>query len=218
MIVQIYSLTHSADVRSCVEAGVDHLGVAAGDQNVPASISNERARTLFREVPDGHKTVALSVHSDVDRIAEYARDVRPDVIHVCADTDAVDGTDLRELGRRLPDEMDLMRAIDVDGAASIDTALALDDVCDWFILDTVTADVQGIGASGETHDWSISRRIVEETETPVILAGGLAPGNVADAVREVDPAGVDSYTHTSRSERRKDAEAVRAFVENARTA
>jgi len=78
--------------------------------------------------------------------------------------------------------------------------------------------VPGVGATGETHDWSISRRIVERVDVPVILAGGLGPDNVAEAIRTVEPAGVDSYTETSRTERRKDIARSRAFVRAARSA
>ncbi|WP_138798810.1 phosphoribosylanthranilate isomerase [Halostella sp. PRR32] len=218
MIVQIYSLTSVDDVRACADAGVDHIGVAAGDQDLPASISNDHARTLFEEAPDEMSTVALTVETDIDEIRSYAEDVRPDILHLCPDVDALTVDEVREVREAIPASMDVMRALDVVDDESVDVATRLDPVCDWFLLDTATDAVEGIGASGETHDWSISREIVEETETPTILAGGLSPENVADAVRAVDPAGVDSYTHTSRSERQKDPEKVREFAQAARTA
>jgi phosphoribosylanthranilate isomerase len=63
-----------------------------------------------------------------------------------------------------------------------------------------------------THDWSISRRIVELLRTPVILAGGLGPDNVADAIRVVRPAGVDSKTKTDRDgSHAQDLDRVRRF-------
>jgi phosphoribosylanthranilate isomerase len=69
-----------------------------------------------------------------------------------------------------------------------------------------------------THDWSISRRIVEQVHVPVILAGGLGADNVADAIRAVRPAGVDSKTKTDHdSSHAKDIERVRRFHEAART-
>ncbi|MCB0014782.1 MAG: hypothetical protein KDE34_22860, partial [Anaerolineales bacterium] len=80
----------------------------------------------------------------------------------------------------------------------------------------------GIGASGVTHDWNISREIVRRVKIPVILAGGLSPDNVAAAIAQVQPWAVDSLTHTN--ERlpgggfRKDLEKVRQFVAAARGA
>jgi phosphoribosylanthranilate isomerase len=68
-----------------------------------------------------------------------------------------------------------------------------------------------------THDWTISRRIVELSLVPVILAGGLGPDNVADAIRKVGPAGVDSKSKTDREgSHAKDLERVRRFHEAAR--
>jgi phosphoribosylanthranilate isomerase len=70
-----------------------------------------------------------------------------------------------------------------------------------------------VGATGAPHDWELSRRIVRSVRTPVILAGGLGPQNVAEAIRIVGPAGVDSKTHTDRDGGPfKDIEQVRAFV------
>lgn len=220
VIVQIYSLTSVADVEACAAAGVDHIGVAAGDQAVPASISNERARELFGRWPDGpnRRTSALSVHTEPDDIVDYAHDVDPDILHICSETHAVGVEATAAIRDRLDDGIDLMKAIDVAGPEAIEAARAFAPASDWLLLDTATPDVQGVGASGETHDWSVSREIVERVDVPVVLAGGLGPENVAEAVSRVRPAGVDSYTHTSASTRRKSPEKVRAFAEAAREA
>lgn len=115
-----------------------------------------------------------------------------------------------------------MQAISVTGPASIAEAVAYAAVADFLLLDTQSPDIPGIGASGMTHDWSISRAIVEAVHVPVILAGGLSPDNVAEAIRAVRPWGVDSLTHTNRplpgGGFRKDLDRVRAFVAAARGA
>lgn len=218
MLVQIYSLTHPDDVRTCLEAGVDHIGVAPADQDVPAAISNERARLLFDIIPPDRTSVALTVATDVDTVLAHARGVDPDILHVCSDTETIGVRDCATVRERLAPETELMKAIDVADSSAVDAAERFAPVVDWLILDTATPDVAGVGASGTTHDWTLSRKIVERVDTPVILAGGLSPENVARAVRDVRPAGVDSYSHTSRTEDRKDHDAVRAFTRNAREA
>lgn len=220
VIVQIYSLTTPADVEVCAAAGVDHIGVAAGGQDVPAAVSTERARELFELWPNdpGTRTAALSVHTDSEAVIEYGSALAPDILHVCSDTHALNPDATETIRRRLPAGTDLMKSIEVTGPGSIAVAESFAAVSDWLLLDTATSEVQGVGASGRTHDWSVSRRIVEAVEVPVILAGGLGPDNVAEAVETVRPAGVDSYTHTSASERRKDPAKVRTFVEHARAA
>ncbi|NWG76280.1 MAG: phosphoribosylanthranilate isomerase, partial [Rubrivivax sp.] len=82
--------------------------------------------------------------------------------------------------------------------------------------------IAGIGASGATHDWALSREIVRQVRVPVVLAGGLSPENVGAAIRAVRPWGVDSLTHTNQplpgGGFRKDLERVRQFVLAAREA
>lgn len=218
MRVQIYSLTHPDDVRKLIDMGVDHIGIAPGQQDVPAQVDIETGRELFSLVPDDRKTVALTVHESLDPIAELATDLQPDILHICSDTSVIDSASMQELRERLPADIELMKAIEVGGPSAVGEAERFATASDWLILDTATSDVPGIGASGRTHDWSVSREIVEAVDVPVILAGGLGPANVAEAIRTVRPAGVDSYSLTSRTERRKDLDRTRAFVDAARTA
>ncbi len=92
-------------------------------------------------------------------------------------------------------------------------------IADYLLLDSYRAADRQVGALGVTHDWSISRRIVELVGIPVILAGGLGPENVGDAIRAVRPAGVDSKTKTDRDgSHAKDRGRVRQFHEAARAA
>ncbi|HET8667282.1 MAG TPA: phosphoribosylanthranilate isomerase, partial [Terriglobales bacterium] len=89
----------------------------------------------------------------------------------------------------------------------------------FLLLDTWKSGEPEIGACGLVHDWAISRRIVDEVNIPVILAGGIGPENAEDAVRLVSPAGVDSKTKTDSPDgSAKDLEKVRALVEAVRRA
>jgi phosphoribosylanthranilate isomerase len=142
-------------------------------------------------------------------------------LHLCGLENTLPPDAVRALRQRLPD-MPIMQAISVAGRQALDTALAYEDVAEYLILDTQASDIAGIGASGETHDWSISRSIVEAVQIPVILAGGLSPENVAEAIRVVRPWGVDSLTHTNRllpdGVFRKDLHRIRQFVNAAQGA
>jgi phosphoribosylanthranilate isomerase len=93
-----------------------------------------------------------------------------------------------------------------------------DGLVDYLLLDTYQPGETQVGATGAPHDWDLSRRIVRSVRTPVILAGGLGPQNVADAIRTVRPAGVDSKTHTDRDGGPcKDLVKVQAFVRIAKS-
>ena len=86
---------------------------------------------------------------------------------------------------------------------------------DGFITDTFDSATGASGATGKTHDWAVSRRLVELSPRPVILAGGLTPENVARAIRTVRPAGVDAHTGVESPDGRKDPHRVRMFVAEA---
>lgn len=112
-----------------------------------------------------------------------------------------------------------MRSVLVVGPDSIAVAQSYEGIADFILLDSYRASDKQVGALGVTHDWSISRQIVERVRMPVILAGGLGPDNVAEAIRVVRPAGVDAKTRTDRGDTHtKDLEKVRAFHEAARQA
>jgi phosphoribosylanthranilate isomerase len=113
-----------------------------------------------------------------------------------------------------------MKAIHVDGPNSIDVALRFAEVSDILLLDTKVAGMPGVGATGVTHDWNISRQIVVLTgnHAKVILAGGLTPENIASAIQATQPWGVDSNTGTNipGDPVAKDMNRVREFVEQAK--
>jgi len=165
--------------------------------------------------------VALTVETTLPPIVEMVEAVRPDVLHLCPLTGTFGPEDVAELRLHFPG-LPIMQAISVAGRDAIMEARAYESLCEYLILDTQAPDIAGIGASGKTHDWSISRAIVEAVRVPVILAGGLSPDNVADSIRMVRPWGVGSLTHTNQPLAaggfRKDIAKVRAFAQAAKSA
>jgi phosphoribosylanthranilate isomerase len=89
---------------------------------------------------------------------------------------------------------------------------------DAFITDTKDPATGAIGATGKVHDWAVSRALVDLSPVPVILAGGLNPGNIATAIDTVRPAGVDVHTGVEGPDGRKDPDLVRQFLARARNA
>ncbi len=221
MIVQIYTMQSPDEARAVAALGVNHVGVTPARRGLPGEVSFEQAREILMALPESATGVALSVEEDLDEIVAMVQAVRPDILHLCGLQGTVTPDDVRTLRARLPGQL-IMQAISVGGPDAIERALAYQEVADYLILDTQAPNIAGIGASGATHDWSISAEIVRRCEVPVILAGGLSPENVGEAIRAVRPWGVDSLTHTNMllpgGGFRKDMARVRAFVEAARSA
>jgi phosphoribosylanthranilate isomerase len=113
----------------------------------------------------------------------------------------------------------VIKEIAVSGPESREAALSAarryEESADILILDS-QGDAAFIGATGRTHDWSVSRAISRTTRLPCILAGGLGSDNVEAALQAVNPWAVDSYSRTNRPDGRKDLVEIRAFVEAVR--
>jgi phosphoribosylanthranilate isomerase len=221
MKIQIYTMQTPEEALAVAALGVDHVGVTPSQRGLPGEVDLAAARAIVEAVRGRAVAVALTVESDPDAIEAMVRAVRPDILHLCGLSGSLQPEDVRTVRARLPD-LPVMQAVSVMGPEALDAALAYQEAADYLILDTQAPDIPGIGASGAVHDWTVSREIVRRVRVPVVLAGGLSPENVADAVRAVRPWGVDSLTHTNRPLAgggfRKDLERVRGFVAAARGA
>lgn len=219
MIVQIYTAQSPDEALALARAGVDHVGLTPARLGLPGEIDDETAAAAVEAIRGTATSVALSVSADVDEIASMATIVRPDILHLCGLPGELPPEGVRELRKSIPDQR-IMQAIAVTGPGSVDDAIAYAEVSDLLILDSHTEDIAGVGAAGFVHDWSISARIVRSVDIPVILAGGLSPENVAEAIQAVRPWGVDSLTLTNRflGDGRfvKDLDRVASFVANAK--
>jgi phosphoribosylanthranilate isomerase len=225
MITQIYTMQSVDEALAVAAAGVDYIGVTPSNRGLPGEIDIATARAIVDALEGRAVRVALSVDGDPAAILEMVRAVRPDVLHLCGDISVVTPAVVAELRKALDRDCPgtrILQAIPMTGAKALEHLAAFEPVADLFILDSVAPHIGGIGAAGVTHDWAISAEIVRRTDKPVILAGGLSPDNVADAIDAVRPWGVDSLTHTSRplpaGGFRKDIAKVAAFVEAARNA
>lgn len=215
MLTQIYGLTTVEDARAVDGLGADRIGVVV-DEGIPTwdSVDEAAARAIADTVRSA-QLVALSLSTDPDRIGHTAELIRPAALHL-ARAHLMDPGVLEELRGTFAGE--LMLTVPVSGPESLDTASRLARLADTLLLDTAHPATGVVGATGLTHDWALSAEIVRSVEVPVILAGGLGPENVRQAIALVRPSGVDSETRTSRDDdrRRKDLDKVRLFIEAAR--
>lgn len=221
MIVQFYTMQTPEEALAVIEAGADHIGLTPSARGLPGEIDIPTTQAIMLATAGKAVRVALTVETTLPPIVEMVEAVRPDVLHLCPLTGTFGPEDVAELRLHFPG-LPIMQAISVAGRDAIMEARAYESLCEYLILDTQAPDIAGIGASGKTHDWSISRAIVEAVRVPVILAGGLSPDNVADSIRMVRPWGVDSLTHTNQPLAaggfRKDIAKVRAFAQAAKSA
>ncbi|MDR0436241.1 MAG: phosphoribosylanthranilate isomerase [Propionibacteriaceae bacterium] len=222
MITQIYSIQSVTEALACAEAGADCIGIAcATDAGLPAEIPLELGREVFAALEGKATRVALTVAASPIPVYQLIRELLPDVIHLCG-YDYMATPEFVAEAKRIHPGIKVLQAIGVTGPEAIAEAITYGAWCDQLILDSVDPAINGVGAAGFTNDWDVCAEIVRRTPCPVILAGGLGPDNVAAAIEQVRPYGVDSFTRTSRKlpdgRSEKDAEKVVGFVRNAKAA
>ena len=190
MLTQIYEITSAEEAAALSRIGIDHIGVLVGDGSFPREQSVASAMQIAAAIRPPSKLSALFLSSDMALVICAARKLEAAVVHLGAAPDLVTREQVLKLRQALPGVL-VMRSVPVTGPESMALATLYDGIADYILLDSYRASDKQIGALGITHDWSISRQSAERLATPVILAGGLGPDNVADAIRAVRPAGVE---------------------------
>lgn len=217
MLTQIYEISTPDEGRSISEIGIDHIGVLVGNGEFPRELPLQVASRVAGAILPPSKLSLLFLTADLTLITQWGRQLNPAIVHLGGAPELLSSDDAAMLKSRLPGPL-IMRSIPIVGETSIELARSYEGIADFLLLDSHRPSDRQIGALGVTHDWGISRRIVELVRIPVILAGGLGPDNVAEAIHAVGPAGVDSKTKTDKDgSHAKDLERVRRFYEAARS-
>ena len=219
MLVQIYAIKTIQEAKICIDARADRFGVVVGEAGkTPDETDHAQTRVIFQATPPAYPKMALTVETEIGAIEHMVQETGAEILHLSGDIHKLPPEGVQKLRKDLPG-VQIVQAIPVSGPEAIELALAYQDMIDVCFLDSKDPNVEVIGATGEVHDWSISRQIVEKLNIPVILAGGLSPENVVEAIAAVRPWGVDSNSCTNfPGTWDKDPERVRRFVEAAKRA
>lgn len=203
--IKICGLTHPDDVASAVRAGADAVGVISEvPVDSPREVAPDRAAALLADLPPFVTGTLVTMTDDPGEAIELVERVGPDAIQIHSRPEPVACEEIRGTGA------DLLLAVGADDVDGIDD---YEGAIDALVVDSTDED--GAGGTGETHDWERARAATAGLETPVVLAGGLTPENVAEAVRTVEPFAVDVASGIESEPGRKDPAAVGAFVERA---
>lgn len=242
MIIQIYEIQTPSEAEMLILLGVDHIGSVILSEDYWKVSSVKETVKLVSETDCRSSLIPLFSKPDaVFRMLDY---YEPDILHCCealADTNGIFEScksliHLQEgVKKRFP-EVSIMRSVPIaqpgmgDMIPSLELARMFEPVSDYFLTDTllVKSDSQPVagfvGITGQICDWEVGAKLLEVSGIPVILAGGLSPDNVADAIGQTRPAGVDSCTGTNAlnskgqaARFKKNPEKVRRFVEIVRS-
>ncbi len=213
--IKICCISSLDEARLAIDAGASALGLVSAMPSGPGVIDEALIGHIAANVARPVETFLLTCLQRADTIAAQHRRCRTTTLQL---VDAVPLAELQRLRDLLPD-VRLVQVIHVFGAATLGEAIAAAPWVDAVLLDSgnPAATVKELGGTGRTHDWQWSRRICEAIGVPMYLAGGLHAGNVAEAVRQVQPYGLDICSGVRR-DGRLDAQRLHDFMRAARPA
>ncbi|MGH8914215.1 MAG: phosphoribosylanthranilate isomerase [Acidimicrobiia bacterium] len=196
LFVKLCGIRTAADLEAAADAGADAVGFVLTSS--PRQVSVAEAAMLMEMVPDGMLGVAVFHDPSADLIRQTAEMVAPDLFQAEAG----------RLTALAPDRT--LPVVVADGGleGGLERALAVTN------RDMVLVDSAAQGGTGRVADWDLLGSL--QAHDRLILAGGLDPGNVAEAVARVRPLGVDVSSGVEVRPGEKDHELMRAFVEVAR--
>jgi phosphoribosylanthranilate isomerase len=209
--VKICCISSVAEAAIAVRLGAAAVGLVSAMPSGPGVIPEDTIAQIAAGVPPGVATFLLTSKRDADSIIAQQRRCRVNTIQLC---DTVEPGCYAKVREVLP-SIALVQVIHVTGQESVDEAVSIARSVDALLLDSGNQKlaIKELGGTGRRHDWRVSRQIVESVRVPVFLAGGLTPENVATAIREVRPSGVDVCSGL-RTNGNLDEEKVRRFFAN----
>ena len=194
--VKVCGITSREELEIAVDAGVDAIGfVTEVPVETHRKLTREKTRELIEAAPPFVTTVVVVMPEDDGNAAALARETGADAAQVHNGVGVEGAADYAKVVER----------VEFDKEPS--------EAADAVILDST--DSEGAGGTGETTDWTAAAGFVEESDRPVVLAGGLDPSNVGEAVEQVGPFAVDVSSGVERGDSKDDV-LVEKFVREVR--
>jgi phosphoribosylanthranilate isomerase len=192
------------EARTAIGLGASALGLVSAMPSGPGVIDEDTIARIAAAVPPGVATFLLTSKTSVEAIVAQQRRCGTSTIQVC---DRLRDGRLADLKKALPG-IGIVQVVHVAAGAALPQAVAAAEQADAILLDSGRPDaaVKVLGGTGRVHDWTISARIREAiAPTPLYLAGGLRPDNVAEAIATVRPFGLDVCSGVRKDDRLDEA-------------
>lgn len=214
-VIQIAGVIDHEEAQLLMSAGVEYLGFPLRLPVNAVDHTEAEAAEIISKIDDPYKAVLITYIDNAAEIIEFCDEMKCSTIQLHGD---ISVPELQKL-KSLRPEIVVFKSLVIGESTQdhLEEMIAeLNPYVDAFITDTFDPETGASGATGKTHDWSISKKFVELSPKPVILAGGLNAENVREAILAVKPAGVDSHTGVEGKDGRKDFNMIRQFVAEAK--
>ena len=187
--VKICCISNIEEATLAIKYGSDILGLVGEMPSGPGIISDEEILKISSFTPPGVDTFLLTQETTTEGILKHVHRTYTKSIQL---VDAVPISVYNELRSKLP-FVNLIQVVHVLDENAVEEAISLAPLVDALLLDSgnPNLDIKELGGTGRTHNWALSKEIVDRVETPVFLAGGLSPLNIVKAYEQVHPYGFD---------------------------
>lgn len=209
--VKICGITRTEDLLVSIAAGADLIGFVVDVPSSPRNLTITRVKELIEITPPSVMKVVVTVFKEVDRLLEVYNILKPDLMQVHALPIKAD--EIREVFKKVP----IIRAVSIRQDLSLEEILWNISMVKAVLVDSFAPGKHG--GTGKIHDWNISRKIRDLIyPKPLILAGGLKPENVCEAILRVKPYAVDVSSGVESSPGIKDERKIISFIREVRRA
>ena len=209
--IKICCIQDTEEAKIAVESGADAIGLVARMPSGPGPISDELIRKISLSVPPLIGTFLLTCETSAVEIIKHHHRTNTNTIQI---VDLLSDGTYSQIREALP-SVKIVQVIHVIDSGSVDLALKISDNVDALLLDSGNPGlkVKELGGTGRVHNWDLSRKIRENSKCPVILAGGLNPSNIKQAIDHVKPYAVD-ICNGVRTDGKLDKNKLLEFVRN----
>jgi len=187
--VKICCIQSIEEAWLAIRYGASALGLVSEMPSGPGPIPENLIKKIAAIIPPGITSVLLTSKTDTEEIIKQQRRCGVNAIQI---VDRLKMGRYQDFRDAIPGIF-IIQVIHVAGEESVDEAIAIEPQVNAILLDSGNQNlaVKELGGTGRIHDWNISRKICEAVKIPIFLAGGLNPANVAEAIRQIRPFGID---------------------------
>lgn len=187
--IKICCISSIEEAELAIKHGAYAIGLVSEMPSGPGVIDEILIAEIAKSVPQHIKTFLLTSKQDTDSIIEQVSRCKTNTIQIV--DELIHGSYL-DFKKAIP-SIDIVQVIHVNDEKSLERAIEVSEYVDAILLDSGNQKltIKELGGTGKTHNWEISKQIVDTVSVPVFLAGGIKSSNVLNAIKTVNPYGVD---------------------------
>ncbi|CCQ11328.1 Phosphoribosylanthranilate isomerase [Pseudoalteromonas luteoviolacea B = ATCC 29581] len=216
-IIQVAGIIDKKEAQLVLDSGIDWLGFPLRLPSGKDDISESEAINIIKQLTPNQAGVLISYMLEANEVSMFCSQLGVKAVQLHGD---ITTKELAKLRTMRPD-LFILKSLVVKEDNAEELLSLVDEVAeyvDMFITDTFDPRTGAKGATGLTHNWDVSAELVRRSPKPLMMAGGLNPDNVADAIRQVRPAAIDAHTGLEGKDGRKDPAKIAKFIAEAEKA